>query len=68
MGNGVNSLKAILFDVRPNSWMRLRSIDFQRGVEGFDSLFEAHAVRENDQTCTEAGGYFNDTDDPIVLN
>ena len=43
-------------------------IDFRRGAEGLDYLFEAHAVRENDQMYTEAGGFFNDSDDAMVLN
>ena len=43
-------------------------IDFQKGVEAFVSLFEAHAVRENDQMYPTAGGFFNDSDDALVLN
>jgi hypothetical protein len=47
-------------------WFAL--LDFSRCVRAFVFLFKAHAVRENDQTYTEAGQYFNDTDDALVLN
>ena len=43
-------------------------IDFRRGVEGFVYLLAGHAVRENDQMFTEVGGFFNDTDDSMVMN
>lgn len=42
--------------------------DFQKSLEAFVFLFEAHAVRENYQLYPEAGGFFNDTDDAMVLN
>jgi hypothetical protein len=43
-------------------------LDFARSLRAFVFLFKAHAVRENDQTYTEAGQYFNDTDDAMVMN
>ncbi len=42
--------------------------DFRHGVAGFIELFKAHAVRENNQLYPEAGSYFGDTDDTMVLN
>lgn len=42
--------------------------DFQKSLEAFVFLFEAHAVRENYQLYPEAGTHFNDTDDAMVLN
>src|ERR1019366_10751471 len=43
-------------------------IDFERSIEAFVYLFKAHAVRENFQLYTEAGNFFNDSDDSLVLN
>ena len=43
-------------------------IDFQRTTEAFVDLFEAHAVRENNQLYPEAGGQFEDSDDALVLS
>jgi hypothetical protein len=42
--------------------------DFYKASQAFVFLFAAHAVRENYQTYTVAGNYFNDTDDSMVLN
>jgi len=42
--------------------------DFQNSLEGFGVLFKAHAVRENYQLYPEAGSFFGDTDDAMVLN
>jgi hypothetical protein len=42
--------------------------DFRFLVEAFVSLFEAHAVRENDQLYPESGKHFGDSDDSMVLN
>jgi hypothetical protein len=47
-------------------WFAL--IDFSRCVRAFVFLFKGHAVRENNQTYTEAGQFFNDSDDALVLN
>ncbi len=46
----------------------LALIDFQKSVEAFVYLFKAHAVRENSQLYPEAGSYFGDMDDTMVLN
>jgi len=43
-------------------------VDFQRTVEAFVNLFIAHAVREDNQVYPEAGSFFNDSDDALVLN
>ena len=43
-------------------------IDFQRTVDAFVYLFIAHAVREDNQIYPEAGSFFNDSDDALVLN
>jgi hypothetical protein len=43
-------------------------IDFQKTVEAFVYLFEAHAIREDFQMYTEAGNFFSDSDDALVLN
>jgi hypothetical protein len=43
-------------------------VDFQRTMQAFVFLFKAHAVRENAQLYPDAGGFFNDTDDAMVLN
>ena len=43
-------------------------MDFQRTVDAFVYLFIAHAVREDNQVYPEAGSFFNDSDDALVLN
>ncbi len=43
-------------------------VDFERSVDAFVYLFKAHAVRENFQLYTEAGNFFSDSDDALVLN
>jgi len=60
------------------AWGRIRTgdaddrfyalIDFQRCTQAFVELFQAHAVRENNQLYPEAGSFFDDTDDAMVLN
>ena len=43
-------------------------IDYSKLVEAFVYLFEAHAVREDNQSYPEAGALFEDSDDALVLN
>ena len=42
--------------------------DYSRLIDAFVYLFKAHAVREDNQMYPRAGGFFNDSDDALVLN
>ena len=60
------------------AWRRLERDDdrdralavdaFVRSVEGLVTLFEVHAVRENDELFPTIGRYLNDTDDTLLVN
>lgn len=43
-------------------------VDFQKCLEGFVFLFEAHAIRENFQFYEKAEQYIKDSNDALVLN
>jgi hypothetical protein len=43
-------------------------IDYRKLIEAFVYLFEAHAVREDNQSYPDAGAVFEDSDDALVLN
>ena len=47
-------------------WFALR--DFKALTDGFVFLFQAHAIREDYETYTEAGLKFTDADDSLVMN
>jgi hemerythrin-like domain-containing protein len=60
------------------AWRRLERDDdrdralavdaYVRSVEGLVTLFEPHAVRENDELFPTVGRYLNDTDDTLIVN
>jgi hemerythrin-like domain-containing protein len=43
-------------------------IDYRKLMEAFVFLFEAHAVREDNDAYPQAGAVFEDSDDALVLN